>query len=82
MVNGKIWLIVLQHIWDYYKLCHANQQHFLKVYTFFDPQLPSLKKDLVHPDGPELLESLKQPPYELNNYNPNAKTDVTLYSQL
>ena len=42
-----------------------------------------------NPKGPELLESLKlpgrgqmAPPSELTNYNPNAKTDVTLYSQL
>ena len=42
-----------------------------------------------NPYGPELLESLKlpggdkwPPPSELTNYNPNAKTDVTLYSQL
>ena len=46
--------------------------------------------DNVNPNGPELLESLKlrgegqmaPPPSELTNYNPNAKTDVTLYSQL
>ena len=44
----------------------------------------------LNPNGPELLESLKlpggggqmAPPSELTNYNPNAKTDVTLYSQL
>jgi hypothetical protein len=43
----------------------------------------------ITPNGPELLESLKlpgggqmAPPSELTNYNPNAKTDVTLYSQL
>ena len=37
----------------------------------------------INPNGPELLESLKLPGYpELTNYSPNAKTDVTLYSQL
>ena len=43
----------------------------------------------LNPNGPELLESLKlrgggqmAPPSEFTNYNPNAKTDVTLYSQL
>ena len=45
-----------------------------------------------NPNGPELLESLKllggggggkcPPPSEFTYYNPNAKTDVTLYSQL
>ena len=48
-------------------------------------------KSTSNPNGPELLESLKllklggtkcPPPSELTNYNPNAKTDVTLYSQL
>ena len=47
--------------------------------------------NLINPNGPELLESLKlpgwgggqmAPPSELTNYNLNAKTDVTLYSQL
>ena len=41
---------------------------------------------LLNPNGPELLESLKLPggggpngpPSEFTNYNPNAKTDVTL----
>ena len=43
----------------------------------------------INPNGPELLESLKlpvpgpnDPPSELTYYTPNAKTDVTLYSQL
>ena len=46
-------------------------------------------RESLNPNGPELLESLKlpgggqmAPPSELTNYNPNAKTDVTLYSQL
>ena len=42
-----------------------------------------------NPYSPELLESLKlrgegqmPPPSEFTNYNPNAKIDVALYSQL
>ena len=54
----------------------------------------SSQKWKINPYSPELLESLKltgggggggqmpPPPSELANYNPNAKTDVTLYSQL
>ena len=47
-------------------------------------------KLFLNPYDPELLESLKipggrgakcPPPSELSNYNPNAKTDVTLFSQ-
>ena len=44
---------------------------------------------MLNPNGPELLESLKlrgegqmAPPSEFTNYNPYAKTDVALYSQL
>ena len=44
---------------------------------------------MFNPNGPELLESLKLagggangPPSKLTKYNHNAKTDVTLYSQL
>ena len=44
---------------------------------------------MFNPNGPELLESLKlrgegqmAPPSEITNYNPIAKTDVALYSQL
>ena len=45
---------------------------------------------IINPNSPELLESLKlrregqmtPPPSEFTNYNPNAKTDVALYSQL
>ena len=37
---------------------------------------------LLNPNGPELLESINGPCSELTNYNPNAKTDVTLHSQL
>ena len=52
-------------------------------------KLPFFLKYL-NPNGPELLASLKLPgrggpngpPSELTNYNPNAKTDVTLYGQL
>ena len=49
----------------------------------------STKSKAVNPNSPELLESLKlrgegqmAPPSEFTNYNPYAKTDVTLYSQL
>ena len=48
-----------------------------------------LKTNLLNPNGPKLLESIATggggqmapPPSELTNYNHNAKTDVTLYSQ-
>ena len=59
------------------------------------PTYPKLRltypnQNRINPNDPELLESLKlqgggakwPPPSQLTNYNPNAKTDVTLYSQL
>ena len=62
---------------------------FVEVQNIFDWQIFNLNKYGLNPNGPELLEPRKlrgegqmAPPSEFTNYNPNAKTDVAIYSQL